>query len=124
MIKYSSKMNKDIAKVLLENAPGNAKYISSDIQKEFLNIIANRVGQKIREEIRDAKFYILINKSQDEYKKEQIAIILGYVDCDRFVRERFFEVVNVKETSASTLKKEICKVLTRYNLLVEDLQGQ
>ncbi|KAH9717474.1 TTF-type domain-containing protein [Citrus sinensis] len=43
---------------------------------------------------------------------------------DRFVRERFFEVVNVKETSASTLKKEICIVLTHYNLLVEDLRGQ
>ena len=42
----------------------------------------------------------------------------------RYVNERFFEVVNVKETSASTLKKEICIVLTHYNLLVEDLRGQ
>ena len=42
----------------------------------------------------------------------------------RYVNERFFEVVNVKETSASTLKKEICNVFTHYNLLVEDLRGQ
>ena len=53
-----------------------------------------------------------------------MAIIMRFADCDGFVRERFFEVVNVKETSASTLKKEICSVLTRYNLLVEDLRGQ
>ena len=32
--------------------------------------------------------------------------------------------MNVKETSASTLKKEIYNVLTRCNLLVEDLRGQ
>ncbi|KAH9686031.1 DUF4371 domain-containing protein [Citrus sinensis] len=56
--------------------------------------------------------------------KVQMTIILRYVDCDGFVHERFFEVVNVKETSASTLKKEICNVLTRYNFLVKDLQGQ
>ena len=53
-----------------------------------------------------------------------MAIILRYVDCDGFVSEQFFEVVNVKETSTSTLKKEICNVLTRYNLLVENLRGQ
>ena len=80
--------------------------------------------QKIREEIRDPKFCILVDEAQDEYKKEQMTIILRYVDCDGFVGEQFFEVVNVKETSASTLKKEIFNVLTRYNLLVEDLRGQ
>ena len=52
-----------------------------------------------------------------------MAIILRYVDCDGFVSEQFFEVVNVKETNASTLKKEKGNVLTRYNLLVEDLRG-
>ncbi|XP_073153981.1 uncharacterized protein [Henckelia pumila] len=41
-----------------------------------------------------------------------------------FVRERFFEVVNVNDTNALTLKKEICNVFSRYNLLVENLRGQ
>ncbi|KDO63229.1 hypothetical protein CISIN_1g046388mg [Citrus sinensis] len=35
-----------------------------------------------------------------------MAIIMRFLDCDGFDRERFFEVVNVKETNASTLKKE------------------
>ena len=117
-------MNKDIVEVVLENTMGNAKYTSSDIQKELLNVIVNRVWQKIREEIGDAKFCILVNKAQDESKKEQMAIIMRFLDCDGFDRERFFEVVNVKETNASTLKKEKGNVLTRYNLLVEDLRGQ
>ena len=82
MIKYLARMNKDIAEVVWENGPGNAKYTSSDIQKELLNIIGNRVRQKIREEIGDVKFCILVDEAQDEYKKEQMTIILRYVDCD------------------------------------------
>ncbi|XP_052297026.1 caffeate O-methyltransferase-like protein 2 [Citrus sinensis] len=65
MIKYSARMNKDIVDAVLENASGSAKYTSSDIQKELLNIISNRVWQKIREEIGDAKFCILVDEAQD-----------------------------------------------------------
>ena len=61
MIKYSVRMNKDIAEVVLENTPGNAKYTSSDIQKELLNTIGNRVRQMIREEFGDAKFCIIVD---------------------------------------------------------------
>ncbi|XP_052197277.1 uncharacterized protein LOC127804454 [Diospyros lotus] len=60
----------------------------------------------------------------DESHNEQMAIILRYVDSDGFVRERFFEVVSVKDTNALTLKKEICVVLRQYNLLITNLQGQ
>ena len=70
MIKYSVRMNKDIAEVVLENTPGNAKYTSSDIQKELLNIITNRVWQKNCEEIRETKFCILLDEAQDESKKK------------------------------------------------------
>ncbi|KAH9685797.1 TTF-type domain-containing protein [Citrus sinensis] len=53
-----------------------------------------------------------------------MAIILRYVDYDGYIRERFLEVVNVMETTAITLKKEICNVLARYDLLVENIRGQ
>ena len=100
------------------------KYTSSNIQKELLNILANKVRNKIREEVGDAKFCILVDEALDESNKEQMAIILRYVDCKGFVRERFFQVVGVDDTNASTLKKEICNVLSHYNLLVENLRGQ
>ena len=72
----------------------------------------------------DAKFCIIVDEALDESHKEQMAIILRYVDCDGFIRERFFEIVNVDETKALTLKNEICNVLAQYNLLVENLRGQ
>ena len=36
----------------------------------------------------------------------------------------FFYVVGVDETSAKTLKKGICNVLTCHNLQVENMRGQ
>lgn len=121
LIKHSAECSKEIAQVVLENAPSYAKYTSSDIQKELLNILANKVRNKIRKELGDGKFCILVDEALDESDKEQMAIILRYVDCDGYIRERFFEVVNVMETTAVTLKKEICNVLARYDLLVENI---
>ncbi|XP_024038321.1 zinc finger MYM-type protein 1 [Citrus clementina] len=123
-IKLLATMNEEINKVVLENAPKNAQYIAPKIQKELLNIIANKVRHKIREEVCDAKFCIIVDEAVDESHKEQMAIILRYVDCDGFIQERFFEIVNVDETKALTLKNEICNVLAQYNLLVENLRGQ
>ena len=43
LIKHSTKCDKEIAKVVLENVPSYAKYTSSDIQNELLNILPNKV---------------------------------------------------------------------------------
>ena len=76
---------------------------------------------KIRDEVEDAKYCILVNELSDESNKEQMTIILRYVDGVGFVRERFFEVVCVDNTCVLILKEEICNVLNQSNLLVENL---
>ena len=78
----------------------------------------------IREEIRDAKFCILIDEAWDESKREQMAIILRFVDKEGFIKERFFHVVHVRDTTALILKNEICAVLSCYNLHIENIRGQ
>ena len=94
------------------------------IQKEILNIWANKVKNKIREEVGDNKFCLLVDEASDSSHKEQMGIVLRFVDCKGFVRERFFGIVNVADTKAQTLKDEVCKVLGKYNLLVKNLRGQ
>ncbi|XVF81442.1 hypothetical protein PTKIN_Ptkin15bG0155300 [Pterospermum kingtungense] len=81
MVNFLATMNKDINKVYLDNAPGNSKYTSTDIQKEILKILANEGRKKIREEIGSAKFCILVDEALDESNQEQMAIILRFVDC-------------------------------------------
>ncbi|XP_057482633.1 uncharacterized protein LOC130769355 [Actinidia eriantha] len=124
MIKLMGKLNVEINDVVLEKAPKNAKYTSPTIQKEILHILANKVRTKIREEIGDAKFCILVDEAKDASNREQMAIILRFVDVHGFLRERFFEIVHVTDTTALTLKKEISDVLARYNLNIENMRGQ
>lgn len=75
MIKLQERVNEYIASVALENAPQNAKYTSSKIQKELLHIFANRVWNMIHEEVGDSKFCVLVDEALDESNKEQMAII-------------------------------------------------
>ena len=53
-----------------------------------------------------------------------MAIVLRFVDKKGFIWERFFDLIHVQETTSSTLKKEICDVLSHHNLRIEDIRGQ
>ena len=78
----------------------------------------------ICEEIGDAKFCIIVDEARDESKREQMALVLRFVDNDGYVRERFFGVVHVSDTMATTLKNAIFATLSHYNLNVQDIRGQ
>ncbi|KAL9686344.1 hypothetical protein QQ045_023800 [Rhodiola kirilowii] len=124
IIKSYASMNDEIAKVVLENAPKHAVYIAPSIQKEILDIIATKIRNKIRQEIGDAKFCILVDESLDVSHKEQMAIILRFVDEDGFLQERYFEIVSVEDTTSANLKKHICEVLSTNKLQVQNIRGQ
>ena len=121
LIKHTSTFDENVARVVLENAPQNAKYMSPTIQKEILHILAGKVRNTICEEIGDAKFYILINEARDESKREQMTIILRFVDKEGFIKECFFHVMHVRDTTAFTSKNEIFAVLSHYNLHIENI---
>ncbi|XP_008244552.1 PREDICTED: zinc finger MYM-type protein 1-like [Prunus mume] len=53
-----------------------------------------------------------------------MAIVLRFVDNDGFLRERFFDIVWVEDTTASTLQKEIKKVLDLHELCIDKMRGQ
>ncbi|XP_074326913.1 uncharacterized protein LOC141664857 [Apium graveolens] len=72
----------------------------------------------------DCKYCILVDETIDESHKEQMAIVLRFVDVHDFIRERFFDIVNVADTISLTLKKEIFDVLTRNNLSIHNMRGQ
>lgn len=50
-IELLTKYNDDVPKVILQNASYNSRYISTQIHKEILHIIANKVQKYICEEI-------------------------------------------------------------------------
>jgi len=87
------RLNVDIDDVVFEKALKNAKYTSPTIQKEILHILANKVRKMICEEVRDAKFCILVDEATDASNKEQMAIVLRFINIHGFLLERFFLVL-------------------------------
>ncbi|XP_075658882.1 uncharacterized protein LOC142628724 [Castanea sativa] len=108
----------------IEKAPKNSSYKSPKIQKEILHVFSNKVKKAIREEIGDSKFCLIVDEAHDESMKEQMAIFIRFVDKDGFVRECFFGVVHVPNTTALTLKDEIYSVLSHHSLDIQDIRGQ
>jgi hypothetical protein len=75
------------------------------------------VKKSIREEIGDSKFCIVVDEAHDESKKEQMALVLRFVDKVGLIQERFFDVAYVKDTTSLTLKKAICDILLDITLM-------
>ncbi|XP_074580574.1 uncharacterized protein LOC141836984 [Curcuma longa] len=124
LVKLLAEFNPNVEKVVMENAPGNSKYTSPDIQKEILSIYAVAVRKHIRDEIGDSKFSIIVDETCDVAKREQMALVLRFVDGDGVLQERFFDVIHVKNTKAMTLKDELCSVLRNHSLDIKNLRGQ
>ncbi|XP_050387394.1 uncharacterized protein LOC126803676 [Argentina anserina] len=70
VIKSFSRMSVDIERVVLENAPRNSKYTSPSIQKQILNILCNKVTGKIRDEVGNSKYCILVDEAIDVSVKD------------------------------------------------------
>ncbi|GJR99657.1 zinc finger MYM-type protein 1-like protein [Tanacetum coccineum] len=87
-------------------------------------MFAMEVQEAIRDEIGTAKFCLIVDESQDESKKEQMAIVVRFVDRNGYIKERFLDLVHVKDTNAPTLKNDILSSLYHLKLDVQDIRGQ
>ncbi|XP_035841512.1 zinc finger MYM-type protein 1-like [Helianthus annuus] len=123
-LKLLGELNESIGKVILGNAPGNNQMTSPKIQKDICNCFAQEVLKQIFEELADDVFSILVDESRDISKKEQMAVVLRYVDKHGVIKERFIGLVHVMETSALSLKSGIDDLFSRYNLSLARVRGQ
>lgn len=49
----------------------------------------------IKEEMGNSKFAILVDECRDESKKEQMAVVLRFVNIEGLIRGRFLDLVHV-----------------------------
>jgi hypothetical protein len=91
--------------------PKNAKMTSGTIQKELANCCAEEITRAIKEEMGDCLFSILVDESCDISVKEQMAIVVRFVNKKGEVIERFLGIKNVKDTTSKSLKKALVEML-------------
>ncbi|KAI5649931.1 hypothetical protein M9H77_35936 [Catharanthus roseus] len=124
LTKWYCEESEEVNKVMNLNAPGNNQLTSPKIQKEIVNACATEVRQAIVNEIGDKFFSLLVDEARDSSVKEQLSIVLRFVNDNGEVVERFLGVVHVSDTSARTLKNSIDDFLAINGLSISQLRGQ
>jgi hypothetical protein len=86
----------------------------------FIQIIVKSIVEEIGGDV----FCLLVDESADVSGKEQMAVVLRYVDKLGLIKERLIGVVHVSETSASCLKSNIDSLFAKYGLSMTQVRGQ
>ncbi|XP_042423094.1 uncharacterized protein LOC122010651 [Zingiber officinale] len=124
LLKYYSSECPEVAAVVGMNAPGNNQMIAPKIQKQLVNACAVKTTNAILADLGDRWFTLLLDEARDCSVKEQMTVVIRYVNKYGEVIERFMTVVHVATTTAACLKEAIDSLFAKYGLSVARLRGQ
>ncbi|XP_050113863.1 uncharacterized protein LOC126592164 [Malus sylvestris] len=124
LLQFLADNNDKVREVVMENAPGNLKLLAPSIQKEIVNSCALETLDAIMDGLKDRFFSILVDEARDVSVKEQMAMVLRYVDDNGHVIERFVGIQHVTDTTSSSLKDAIDTLFSHYGLSISKLRGQ
>ena len=79
---------------VLQKAPKNCKLTHNDIQKDIVNAIARETSKAIIKDLNNGFFSILVDESRDNSVKEQMTLVLRYVNKKGIIIERFLGIVH------------------------------
>nr|XP_028959248.1 zinc finger MYM-type protein 1-like [Malus domestica] len=124
LMQFLSKHNEQVRKVVFENAPKNLKYTSSDIKKDLVRACAIETVGAITKDMEGAFFSLLVDGARDSSTKEQMAVVLRYVNKKGEAIEKFLGVQHVSSTTSSSLEDAIERLFATTNLSMSKLRGQ
>ncbi|KAJ9560496.1 hypothetical protein OSB04_005656 [Centaurea solstitialis] len=113
-----------VDRVVLKNAPRNAQMKCGDIQKDIVQACSETIINVIMEDLGNDLFAILVDESRDVSCKEQMALVLRFINKKGEVVERFIGLRNVSDTSALSLKATIYDMLSKWKLSPTRIRGQ
>lgn len=101
------------------------RWISHDIQNEILQILANRVLDRILYEVTTAQWYsIMVDETSDCSRKEQLVFCFRICDAQLQVHELFVGFRELAQQDAETLFTTVKQVLENSNVNFSNCRGQ
>ena len=110
----------------LAHAPRNATYVSPDIQNQVIQVLGDHVRDKVLLKVRRAQCFTLVaDEVTDCSNKEQLGIILRYVDAEDYtINEDFITFLECDSgITGEALAKKMLDFLTQH-LNPTKLRGQ
>ncbi|SMN02068.1 hypothetical protein SPONN_425 [uncultured Candidatus Thioglobus sp.] len=109
----------------LKESARNALYTSKTTQNQLIECIGGHIRDKILYEVREAKWFsVLCDEVSDVSSKEQLSIVLRFVDSNRDIREEFVDFVSVERITGEVLAAKIKETLVKYDLDFQNCRGQ
>lgn len=110
----------------LKTCAKNASYTSPVIQNELIACCGAFIRDKIVLEVKKAKiFTIICDEACDSSTKEQMSLVLRFVDEEFNVREDFIAFIHCSEgLNGAALAKVILDTLDDYGLNIKNCRGQ
>ncbi|XP_048433274.1 zinc finger MYM-type protein 1-like [Pyrus x bretschneideri] len=125
LLKFLADHNEGVKDVVFRNAPENLKLTSHDIQKDLVYAVACETTNAIMFDIGDDAFFsVLVEELHDILVKEQMAVVLRYVNTNGQVVERFMGRKHVPNTTTFSLKEAIDQFFSTNGLSISRLRGQ
>lgn len=121
---FAAEQNPVLKKATGKGKSENSLLVSPEIQRDIVHCFAKEVLHAILEEIGNDVFCLLVDESRDVSWKEQMAVVLRYVDKCGIVKERFVGLVHVSETTSAHLKSSIDALFAELNLSLKQVRGQ
>ena len=80
----------------LSKCKQNASYISKTAQNDIINCCGEIITEQIIEDLKHHRFYSILAEAADCSNKEQMSLVLRFVDKDYNVREDFVRFIKCR----------------------------
>ena len=108
-----------------ETAPKNATYRSKTIQNEIIASCGKLIQGKLIAEIKKATFYtITADDATGTGNKEQLALVIRFVDESGQIREEFLEFIQIQYCAGNNIVEQLKSAIKKYGLDMNFLLGQ
>jgi hypothetical protein len=104
---------------------GKTNYLPHHICDEFVNLIEDKVKNRIIEEIKEATYYwIIVDSTPDISHNDQRSLIIRYVSNNGSIYERFLGFLPIEHHDAEYLENAILKTLSMLSIDISKYRGQ
>ena len=126
IVRLAVELDCPILKQHLSTCGRNATYLSKTIQNELLSIISDDIIDQLTTEIKTARYFsVLGDEAVDISNKEQMPIIIRYVNTDGIIKEVFVRMAEcLYGCSGYGLAQTVLSVVEHLNLDMNSCRGQ